>query len=274
MTGMISYISTTTLLLVVVVAVITTTTRCSVVTGFTPPMNKNYYYSTSSTTKLYEIIEAQTEDYVAPEEGAGGVALAKESAIKIIGEIKHKPGQAESLPETLLRYNNLQTVDESTIQDVLKKVGGGGSSTIICKGQGVELYKNPGETTISEVNYGPTEAIKDAFTNAASCMESTNLIFNFLGGDDLMLGEVMEAASELVVMLDIPTNAKISFNSLSYKTIPSGTCAVTVVSVPATTNDESSSFSGVEKAISLGEVYSRDGSWYTVEESDINTEIA
>jgi hypothetical protein len=89
-----------------------------------------------------------------------------------------------------------------------------------------------------------------------------------------MLGEVMEAASELVVMLDIPTNAKISFNSLSYKTIPSGTCAVTVVSVPATTNDESSSFSGVEKAISLGEVYSRDGSWYTVEESDINTEIA
>jgi hypothetical protein len=237
-------------------------------------MNKNYYYSTSSTTKLYEIIEAQTEDYVAPEEGAGGVALAKESAIKIIGEIKHKPGQAESLPETLLRYNNLQTVDESTIQDVLKKVGGGGSSTIICKGQGVELYKNPGETTISEVNYGPTEAIKDAFTNAASCMESTNLIFNFLGGDDLMLGEVMEAASELVVMLDIPTNAKISFNSLSYKTIPSGTCAVTVVSVPATTNDESSSFSGVEKAISLGEVYSRDGSWYTVEESDINTEIA
>ena len=273
MTGMISYISTTTLVVVVaVVAVITSTTRCGVVTGFTPPMNTNNYYSTSSTTKLYDIIEAQTEDYVAPEEGAGGVALAKESAIKIIGEIKHKPGHAESLPETLLRYNTLQTVDEATIQDVLKKVGGGSSSsTIICKGQGVELYKNPGETTVSEVNYGPAEAIKDAFSNAASCMESTNLIFNFLGGDDLMLGEVMEAASELVVMLDIPTNANISFNSLSYKTIPSGTCTVTVVSVPATTNDE---LSGVEKAISLGEVYSRDGSWYTVIESDVNTETA
>lgn len=92
------------------------------------------------------------------------------------------------------------------------------------------------------------------------------MIFNFLGGDDLMLGEVMEAAIELVVMLDIPTNTNISFNSLSHNTIPSGTCTITVVSKAE--NNDVSSFSGVEKAIASGEVYARDGYWYTVDESD------
>jgi len=241
------------------VLIIATTTLLSVVTcvtGFTPLINNKI------ASALYNIIEAQPEDYVAPKAGGGGVAVAQESALKVIGDIKHKPGKAESFPETLLRYKDLLTVDESKIQDLLKQVG----STIICTGKGVELYKDPGETTIKEVNYAPTEAIKDSFMNAASAMESTNLIFNFLGGDDLMLGEVMEAANELVVMLDIPTNTNISFNSLSHNTIPSGTCTITVVSKAE--NNDVSSFSGVEKAIASGEVYARDGNWYTVDESD------
>mmetsp|Transcript_40751 Transcript_40751/g.41338 ORF Transcript_40751/g.41338 Transcript_40751/m.41338 type:complete len:261 (+) Transcript_40751:23-805(+) len=239
--------ATTTLLLVV-----------TCVTGFTSLINNNNIASSA----LYNIIEAQAEDYIAPKAGAGGVALAQESVLKVIGDIKHKPGKAETFPETLLRYKDLLTVDESKVQDLLEQVG----STIICTGKGLELYKDPGETTIKEVDYAPTEAIKDAFMNAASAMESTNLIFNFLGGDDLMLGEVMEAANELVVMLDIPTNTNISFNSLSHNTIPSGTCTITVVS-KAEENDVSS-FSGVEKAIASGEVYARDGYWYTVDESD------
>lgn len=234
--------------------------------GFTPSRD-NHSNISSRNLRLYNIIEAQTEEFVAPKDGAipGGVSLAKESALKIIGSIEHKPGKAESFPETLLRYNTLSTVGEVDVQDVLNKVG----STVICMGQGIELYKDPGETVTEEVYYAPMEAIKDAFTNAASAMESTNLIFNFLGGDELMLGEVIEAANELVVMLDIPTKATISFNSLSHKTIPSTACTITVVSVPE--NNDVSSFSGVGKAVALGEVYALDGNWYTADE---NTALA
>ena len=213
------------------------------------------------------VVEARGEDYVEGDEGAGGVSLARESAIKIVGEIKHKPGQSESVPQDLLRYNNLKSVDESSVQAALSATG----STILCSGQGVEDYKDPGETTNKVILYGPMEAIKDAITNAASAMESETLVFNFLGGDDLMAGEVMEAASELVLALDIPTKTKVTFNSLSHKTIPMGTCTVNVVSVGAPADG---SLSGVEKAVAGGELYCRDGAWYTVDESDINTAVA
>lgn len=217
--------------------------------------------------ELKNVIEAQTEDYVQNEEGLGGVTLAKESAIKIVGDIQHKPGKAESFPQDLLRYNNLRTVDGSIVQNVLNDV----DSTILCSGQGVENYKDPGQTTRKEVDYAPLQAVKDAITKAASATEHEHLVFNFLGGDDLMVGEVMEAGTELVMALGISTKTKVSFNSLSHKTIPSGTCTVTVVSLGDKRKD---SLSGIEKAVAYGEIYSRNGVWYTVEESDINTAIA
>ncbi len=227
--------------------------RC--VLGFSPTASDNRF-----AWELNNVVEALSENFEPTVEGLGGVKLAKESAIKIAGEIKHKPGKAESMPEELLRYNNLLTVDESVLSGV----------TVLCRGQGVEDYKDPGETTNKEVLYGPMEAIKDAITNAASAMDSETLVFNFLGGDDLMSGEVMEAGSELVLALDVPTSTKVLFNSLSHTSIPKGTCTVTVVSVGASDD----SLSGVAKAVAQGEIYSRDGTWYTVEEGDINTALA
>lgn len=217
--------------------------------------------------ELKDVIEAQTENFVQNEEGLGGVSLAKESAIKVVGDIQHKPGVAESFPQDLLRYHNLRTVDESNVQNILS----GMNSKILCSGQGVEDYKDPGQTTKKEVDYAPFEAIKDAVAKAPSATECKNLVFNFLGGDDLMVGEVMESANALVLALGIATNTKISFNSLSHKTIPSGTCTVTVVSLGDEPRD---SLSRIEKAVALGEIYTRDGIWYTVDESDINTAIA
>ena len=219
-----------------------------------------------------EVIQGLSVDAEEVDEGIGGVRLAKESAIKIVGDIKHKPGKSETYPKDLLRYNTLKEVDESTVKTTLQKY----ESTIICYGQGVELYRDPGETTIKEVYYAPKEAVKDALTNAKSAMSSSYLVFNFLGGDDLMCGEVLNAANELVLDLDIPTSTQIKFNSLCHKSIPSGTCALTVISLGTDAgDDETSSFtSDVEKAIASGEIYLRDGVWYTVEESDINTALA
>jgi hypothetical protein len=201
--------------------------------------------------------------------GSGGVRLAQESAIKITGEVKHKPGQADARPMELLRYNTLQQVDESTVNALMEKTG----SKVICTGNGAELYKNPGETLETTVKLAPMEAIKDAVAGSASAMESDSLVFNFLGGDDLMMGEVLDASNEMIVMMDIATKAKISFNSLCHDSIPAGTCTVTVVSLASSDSDYEAS-DGVEKAVASGELYLRDGSWWTVLDSEINTAVA
>ncbi|KAL3918104.1 MAG: hypothetical protein SGARI_007555, partial [Bacillariaceae sp.] len=74
-------------------------------------------------------------------------------------------------------------------------------------------------------------------------MESTALVFNFLVGDDRILGHVLEAAQALTLDLDIPTKCKVSFNSVCHASIPSGTCTVTVVNVMGEGNEAPS---GVE----------------------------
>lgn len=212
---------------------------------------------------LWQLKESEDGSY----QGGDGVRLAQESAIKITGEVVHKPGKADAQPMELLRYTALNKVDESTVTSVLEQTG----SKILCSGQGVEEYRDPGETTEKIVILAPTEAIKDAVSKAAPAMESESLVFNFLGGDDLMMGEVLDAAKEMVLMMDIATKAKISFNSLCHDSIPCGTCTVTVVSLGTGTFEGSS---GVQKSIAAGEVYLRDGTYMTVQESEINTALA
>jgi hypothetical protein len=240
-----------------------TTTRH--VTAISPTISS----ITTTTTVLFEVIEPLTENEAPVDEGLGGVRLAKESAIKISGMVKHKPGSADATAKNLLRYFGLQTVENAPqIMENLDHV-------ILCIGQGVELYKDPGTTTKKEVFYAPLEAVKDALTTAASAMSSTHLVFNFLGGDDLMLGEVLNACNDLTINLDIPTKAQIMFNSLCHDSIPSGTCTVTVVSLGMSGQEEGISIlSDIEKALAKGELYHRDGVYYTVIESDINPAIA
>jgi hypothetical protein len=219
-------------------------------------------------TRLHEVIEPLETDAVYFDQGAGGVRLAAESALKIVGQIQHKPGQADAKPQDLFRYTQLQQVSTQTVQTVLQQCG----HSVLCTGQGVELYKDPGETTIKEVKYAPMEAMKDSLQSAGSAMSSTSLVFNFLGGDDLVLGQVLDAAQALTLDLDIPTKCRIAFHSCSHASVPAGTCAVTVVSVNES-NDTVADSSDVEKAIASGEVYLRDGAWYTLAESDMNTAV-
>ena len=198
--------------------------------------------------------------------GLGGVRLAQESAIKICGAVKHKPGSSDAQPSDLIRYKDIKKIDEHAVIDVLKKV----DASILCKGMGKEFYKPPGETTKKEVWLGPDEAIKDALNEAGSAMQSQKLIFNFLGGDDLMMMEVLNATNHLVLQLDVPTKAHIAFNSVCHSSIPLGTCTVAVVAF-RDEEVETSGFSGLEKSIANGEVYFHNGNWLTVDESDINT---
>lgn len=230
------------------------------------PRNPNRAGPSSSTSELYELILGEDLKIEDIDEGLGGVRLAQESAVKITGEVRHKPGSAESRPMDLVRYTGMTTVEESKMKDVLGKIGG----KIIATGQGTELYKDPGDTLEKIVKLGPLEAIKDAVSGAASAIEEKELVLNFLGGDDLVLGEVLDAANELVVMMDIATKAKVSLNSLCLSSIPSGTCTVCVVSV----GEGEASVSGSDSSIAAGEVYMHDGVWYTVDRANINTAVA
>jgi hypothetical protein len=200
------------------------------------------------------------------DEGQGGVRLAEESAIKICGTVKHGPGKADPILSDLVRYKKVAQVDEATVQSAFKEAG----ARIVCIGRGMELYKDPGETIVSEVILAPMDAARDALNAAGSLKDATKVVFNFLGGDDLQLMEVMDAMDFMIKdALDINTKAKIYFNSLSHSSFPNERATLTLVAVDGE-NERAPS----PKGIGAGEVYFRDDKWWIVLDDDINTDIA
>jgi hypothetical protein len=230
--------------------------------------------SSTSSSKLYNVIRGEELDGAPFDQLSGGIRLAMETAVKAKGDIKHGPGKADAKLNELIRYNKMTLVEESQVVSALGKVNG----SILCKGSGKESYQDPGSGTEKIVILAPRQAIKDALNEAGSASTANELILNFLGGDDLIMKEVIEAANELVLDLDAATSTKIRFNSISHSSIPAGTCTIaTVVKSKGKEGESSSSgadLSGVEKAIANGDVYFHVGKWYTVEESEINTSEA
>ena len=199
------------------------------------------------------------------DEGQGGVRLAEESAIKICGTVKHGPGKADPNLSDLVRYKKVTKVDEATVQSALHEAG----ARIVCIGKGTELYKDPGETIVAEVILAPMDAAKDALNAAGSLKDATKVVFNFLGGDDLQLIEVMDAMDFMIKeALDINTKAKIYFNSLSHSSFPNERATLTLVAVDVLSEGEP------PKGIGAGEVYFQDDRWWIVLDDDINTDIA
>ena len=195
------------------------------------------------------------------DQGQGGVRLAEESAIKISGTVSHKPGKADPNLSDLTRYTKVTQVDEATVQSM----GG----RIVATGRGQELYKDPGETVEAIVFLAPMEAAKDALMTAGSVKDATRLVFNFLGGNDLQLLEVLDAMDFMIKdALDVNTKAKIFFNSLSFKEFPKEQVTLTLVACDGDEGDV------VKSGVGAGEVYLRDGKYYTVSEDDINTALA
>ena len=212
------------------------------------------------------VISPDDEDFEF-DTGLGGVRLAQESAVKMIGTIKHKGGSATASFKELERYRGVKEVSDSQVQEVLKKVGG----SVICTGSGQELYKDPGDTLEKVVKLGPIEAAEDAWKGATPAVDAAEIIINVLGGDDLQFLEVKDALELLVPKLAIG-KAKVRFNSLCHSSFPMEQVTITAVALPS--DASSNGLSGVEQAVADGEVYFRDGKWWTVIESDINTALA
>jgi hypothetical protein len=203
--------------------------------------------------------------------GRGGVRLAQESAVGLQGTVKPTDGNtATATFQELVRYTSVREVTEQQVQDTFQKVG----AKLICTGQGQELYQDPGTTLEKIVILAPVQAAQDASRGASPVPDNTaKIVINVLGGDDLQFLEVKDALELLVPKLaNIGSKTQIQFHSLCHTSFPLEQVTITVVALP---NEASSNgMSGALKSIANGQVYFRDGPWWTVAPEDINTALA
>lgn len=248
----------------------------AVCTAFVPSTPPSFVrtWKKDSTTTLYEmeqIIRGVGEGEKTIDVMMGGVGLAMESALKMYGPIRRKKrGKAETDVDDLIRYFNVQSVDEATVESVLAKVGG----KVVASAQGTEIYADPGKGTTKEVQYAPDDAVNLLLPSIGSSLQDDGcrkVVINFLGSDDLQVLEVMLASEKLVDNAAVARKASISFNSVCHKSFPLESVTMTVVAFYGDEPEEGESFSGIEKSVALGEVFEREGKYWTVSEDDINT---
>jgi len=205
------------------------------------------------------------------DENEGGVGLAKRSAIKVIGVSSKGKG---SEPRELVRYDKLTLLDIAVAKSMMEKA----NCQLLCFGTGKETYQDPGKSYRVEekvVRLAPVEAAKNALSSMVSSSsavsigdEGGSVVINFLGGDELIIGEVLEACDLLVGALELPSaKTKATFNSISFTDIPSNVCYVTVIAL----GGKVGGLDDVDQSVARGELYIQDGKWFTVAEGDIIT---
>lgn len=220
----------------------------------------------SSSSKLRSIIKGEAEDSAPFDENEGGVGLAKRSAIKIVGVINKGKGNAQDL----VRYEKMQQLDMSAAESIMDTA----DCQLLCSGAGRETYQDPGSSGRYQdktIVLAPVDAAKKAVASMASAVpigeDTKSVVFNFLGGDELIIGEVLEACDLLVSGLDFPAKTKIQFNSMSFTDIPADSCSVAVVA----SGSKAGGLEGADDSVAKGELYVHDGKWFTVADADITT---
>lgn len=266
--------------------------------------NLNHHFigrTSSSTTTAINLIKGEAYGSEPFDENEGGVGLAKRSAVKISGVTTYSSdggsSSGSSEARELVRYSKLHELDDVTaIKSMLEKM----NCQLLYTGKGIELYQDPGKSYRIEekvIQLAPIMAVKDALLASSSSTASSStsismsggdaddddgyddeLVINFLGGDELIIGEVMEACNLLVNELDesiLRRNTKkkkiVKFNSISYTQIPSDVCYVTVIAVSGggrCRSGDGLDGGGVDESIAKGEIYIQDGKWWTVFEED------
>ena len=233
----------------------------------TPPTTTTTALASSAVDNIKSTVISPDDSDFKFDTGLGGVRLAQESAVKMSGTMKHKGGSATLSFKELSRYTGLEEVADDFVQAQLQKVGG----KVICTGRGQEMYKDPGSSMDKIVVLGPMDAAEDAWKGASPAADAAYVVINVLGGDDLQFLEVKAALEMMVPNLAIG-KAKVTFNSLCHASLPLEQVTITAVALPE--DASSNGLAGTEKAVADGEVYFRDGKWWTVVEGDINTDLA
>lgn len=241
----------------------------SQVSAFSPVSPCNIRATSTTPSSLYSFIKGEAIGAEPFDENAGGVGLAKRTAVKISGvSSKGKGSEAQELA----RYERMQEVDKAAVESVLENAG----CQLVCSGTGKELYQDPGSSGRMEdrvVTLAPIEAAKDALSSMASAVtigedDPRIVVMNFLGGDELVVGEVLEACDFLLDELDLPAKTKVKFNSISFEEIPMDVCTVTVVA----SGGKAAGMEGIDESVAKGELYLCGGTWSTVVEGDMAAE--
>ncbi len=249
-----------------IVAATTVALAASSVSSFSVVTNSPTHITTTlsrASSSALNLIKGEAVDAETFDENEGGVGLALRSAIKISGKCQKEQCDAQEL----LRYEKMQEVETSVAQSIMDKSG----CSVLCSGMGKELYQDPGSSIRYEdklVKLAPIEAAKAALENVSAASDAAKYVsLNFAGGDDLIIGEVLEACGMLMNGLNLEGKFKISFNSISFNQFADETCSVTVVASGGNTGG----LEGVDESIARGELYAYDGKWFTVAEGDITT---
>lgn len=255
--------------------------------------------SRSSSTRLNAVIPAFTdEDFISIDAGLGGVRLAMESAIKVVGE--YKDGASNVKLVDLIRYTKVtEVIDmEQKYEHILKQ----NNIQVLCTGYGKECYHDPGETTVFRVELAPIEAAKDALQSYNKKQqnqqqqrmdETKQIVINILGGDDLMVHEATDAVQQISSELLSNSNkkCKIQMHSLCHSSFPLEYASVTVLAMDAPSSSSNKKkkqhankdggasnevvveekMDDIAKSIAQGDVYYYQGKWWTVLDQDINT---
>ncbi|KAL7544614.1 hypothetical protein ACHAWF_007991 [Thalassiosira exigua] len=218
-------------------------------------------------SKLSSLIKGEAFGQDPFDENEGGVGLAQRTAIKISGSCREAKGTGA---KELLRYDRMQELDVKVAKSIMEKA----NCQLLCSGTGRELYQDPGSSNRVEdkvVKLAPIEAAKDALASMASAVtigeDAKAVVLNFLGGSELIVGEVLEACNLMVEGLDFPLKTKVEFNSVSFEQIPADICSVTVVASSGRTGG----LEGVDESVARGEVYIENEKWLTVAEADLTT---
>ena len=189
----------------------------------------------------------------------GGVLLAMDSAVKATGAVSGGSADATKL----LRYGKLTEASDADVDAALAASG----SAVVCTGTGAELYKDPGLSTVEEITLGPMDAVAKALSsspNVAALSGAKKVVINFLGGNDLMMEEVLDAAGLLAQNMGDAAPSKMTFNSISHKDIADGTASVTVMAAGGGDAD-----GALGEAVANGEAYFYQGKWYAVLDENI-----
>ena len=188
-------------------------------------------------TQLHAYIEADLSEEGLDPKG-GGLGLAMDNGILISGSVDKK---GTAIAKEMNHYSKVIKSDISSL-----------GAKVLCKGEGVELYKDPGLATEKLITFSPHSAVEDALSAIESQDKDGSIFINFAGGDDLMVHEVLEGVQMMVEGMNLSSN--VEFRSLCEPTFSERKCDVAVVSVSGDSN---------------GQIYYNGGEWYTLSEDDI-----
>jgi hypothetical protein len=188
-------------------------------------------------TQRNAYIEADdNEDGLDPK--GSGLGLALDNGISISGSVDSK---GTPIAKGMKHYSKVIKSDISSL-----------GAKVLCKGEGLEIYQDPGLSTEKSITLAPHNAVKDALSAIESQDKDGKIFINFTGGDDLMVHEVLEGVQMMVEGLSLSTN--VEFKTLCEPTFPMDKCGVAAVSV----SDDSN-----------GQIYFNGGEWYTLAEEDV-----